>query len=217
MKVRKLDVFNFFYSIGAVIILIGVIAKFLEWKSQEVLLLSGLSVEALVFTLSSIQYKAEVSKYKWERIFPELVDNPEQPTSLAGVQKQIEDISQRYHTGLVNYVNQFEALNDGIFRVTSSYQDSLENMSTQLVNSASAFSDFKGSLSKVTNAFVELHAISSDIKQLQENLQSMSAVSMISGDKLNRFQLQLHELNNAILRFNQLSSGIITQFRQIGE
>ena len=34
-KKRKFDVFNFFYSIGAVVILIGVIAKFLEWKLQD--------------------------------------------------------------------------------------------------------------------------------------------------------------------------------------
>jgi hypothetical protein len=56
-KKRKFDVFNFFYSIGAVVILIGVIAKFLEWKLQDPLLLTGLGVEALVFTMSAIQYK----------------------------------------------------------------------------------------------------------------------------------------------------------------
>ena len=44
-KKRQFDVFNFFYSIGAVVILIGVIAKFLEWKLQDPLLLTGLGAE----------------------------------------------------------------------------------------------------------------------------------------------------------------------------
>lgn len=216
MKFKKLDVLNFFYSIGAVVILVGVIAKFLEWKAQDALLLAGLSVEALVFTMSSIQYKADVSKYQWERIFPELVDNPAEPSSLVGVREKIEEISVRYQTGLNNYVTQFEALNNGILSGTQHYQESLQKMSDYLSNSADAFHDFKGSVSRVTASFMELHAISSDIKQLQDNLQNMTAVSIISGDKLNKFQEQLQELNDAIYRFNMLSSGIITQFRQIG-
>lgn len=216
MKKRKVDVFNFFYSIGAVIILIGVIAKFLEWKSQEAFLLTGLSVEALVFTMSAIQWKDNSKKYHWERIFPELIDNEDSPNSLSGVQQRIESISERYHEGLVKYVNQFEAINNGILSGTNQYQDSLQQMSANLTNSAEAFHDFKGSLSKVTASFHELHVISNDIRELQENLQSMTAVSIISGDKLNRFQEQLQELNEAILRFNTFSGAIITQFRQIG-
>ena len=75
MDKKRLDKLNFFYSIGAVVILIGVIAKFLEWRMQDILLLTGLSVEALVFGVSSIQFIDNVDKkYKWENVFPELVD-----------------------------------------------------------------------------------------------------------------------------------------------
>lgn len=216
LNFNRIDVVNFFYSIGAVVILVGVIAKFLEWKAQDALLLAGLSVEALVFTMSSIQYKAESSKYRWEKIFPELVDNEEQPSSLAGVQAKIEEVAVRYQNGLSTYVSQFEALNNGILSGTNQYQNSLQKMSDHLSNSADAFHDFKDSVSKVTASFMELHAISADIKQLQDNLQNMTAVSIISGDRLNKFQEQLQELNDAIYRFNMLSSGIISQFRQIG-
>ena len=66
-------------------------------------------------------------------------------------------------------------------------------------------------------AFVNLFLNEEDIRQLQINLQKMAAISIISGDKLNLFQEQLEGLNNAIYRFNSLSTGIITQFKQIGE
>ena len=219
MKKRKFDVFNFFYSIGAVVILIGVIAKFLEWKLQDPLLLTGLGVEALVFTMSAIQYKDDkvVKEYHWDRLFPELVDNPDLPSSLPGMQKNIEILSEQYYKGMSEFVVQFENLNSGIMKGSNQYQESLELMSQNLSESSKAFTEFKENVSRVSSSFIELHEISEDIRQLQINLKKMAAISIISGDKLNLFQEQLEGLNNAIYRFNSLSTGIITQFKQIGE
>jgi hypothetical protein len=55
-KTKKLDIFNLFYSGAAVVILIGVIAKLLEWPAQDILITSGLAIEAIVFGVSAIKY-----------------------------------------------------------------------------------------------------------------------------------------------------------------
>jgi hypothetical protein len=55
-KTKKLDIFNLFYSGAAVVILIGVIAKLLEWPSQDILITGGLAIEALVFGVSAIKF-----------------------------------------------------------------------------------------------------------------------------------------------------------------
>lgn len=55
-KTKKLDVFNLFYSGAAVVILVGVIAKLLEWPLQDLLITGGLAIEALVFAVSSIKF-----------------------------------------------------------------------------------------------------------------------------------------------------------------
>jgi len=60
-KTKKLDIFNLFYSGAAVVILIGVIAKLLEWPAQDLLITSGLAIEAVVFGVSAIKY-VEVKK-----------------------------------------------------------------------------------------------------------------------------------------------------------
>jgi hypothetical protein len=57
-KTKKLDIFNLFYSGAAVVILIGVIAKLLEWPAQDILITSGLAIEAVVFGVSSIRFVA---------------------------------------------------------------------------------------------------------------------------------------------------------------
>jgi len=56
MKKKKLDIFNLFYSGAAVVILIGVIAKLLEWPAQDLLITGGLAIEALVFGVSAIKF-----------------------------------------------------------------------------------------------------------------------------------------------------------------
>jgi hypothetical protein len=53
---KKLDIFNLFYSCAAVVILIGVIAKLLEWPLQDLLITGGLAIEALVFAVSAIKF-----------------------------------------------------------------------------------------------------------------------------------------------------------------
>jgi hypothetical protein len=55
-KSRKLDIFNLFYSSAAVVILIGVIAKLLEWPAQDILITVGLGIEAIVFAVSAIRF-----------------------------------------------------------------------------------------------------------------------------------------------------------------
>jgi hypothetical protein len=58
---KKLDIFNLFYSGAAVVILIGVIAKLLEWPAQDLLITGGLAIEAVVFGASAIKF-VEVKK-----------------------------------------------------------------------------------------------------------------------------------------------------------
>lgn len=60
-KTKKLDIFNLFYSAAAVVILIGVIAKLLEWPAQDILITGGLAIEAVVFGVSAIKF-VEVKK-----------------------------------------------------------------------------------------------------------------------------------------------------------
>lgn len=69
---KKLDILNLFYSLGAVIILLGVIAKLLEWEVQDIFMTVGLTMEAVVFGVSSIKY---INKDSSETNVGMVVDN----------------------------------------------------------------------------------------------------------------------------------------------
>lgn len=69
---KKLDILNLFYSLGAVIILLGVIAKLLEWEVQDIFMTVGLTMEAVVFGVSSIKF---INKDAGESRTAMVVDN----------------------------------------------------------------------------------------------------------------------------------------------
>jgi hypothetical protein len=54
---KNLDVFNLFYSIGAVLILFGVVCNILNIKYQNFFLVLGLVMEMLIFGITSIKFK----------------------------------------------------------------------------------------------------------------------------------------------------------------
>ncbi len=75
----RLDFFNVAYGVGAAIVIIGAMFKFLEWKYAYTLLAVGLSVEALVFFISAFERVYDEETYHWERLFPQLVSDEESP------------------------------------------------------------------------------------------------------------------------------------------
>lgn len=86
MKKKKLDIFNLFYSGAAVVILIGVIAKLLEWPAQDLLITLGLSIEAVVFGVSAIKYVEveEKQEVATEATLAKVADGLGNITTLAG-------------------------------------------------------------------------------------------------------------------------------------
>jgi len=74
--------FQIFYSLGAAIIVIGVLAKLMHWPFGlgNILLYVGFIVEALVFTISA--FDSPIRDWQWDLVFPvlETSDASDRPT-----------------------------------------------------------------------------------------------------------------------------------------
>lgn len=66
--------FNFFYSWGASIVIIGALFKINHWDYGTQILMVGMIVEAIIFFISAFDLPAR--EYKWDRIFPKLNRKP---------------------------------------------------------------------------------------------------------------------------------------------
>ncbi len=69
--------FNYLYSIGASIVILGALFKLTHFPGADLMLILGMGTEAIIFFLSAFDTPAR--DYKWEKVYPELdVPNTEE-------------------------------------------------------------------------------------------------------------------------------------------
>lgn len=71
--------FNFAYSIGAAIVILGALFKILHISGGNTLLMVGMGTEVLMFILTA--FDRPPKEYKWEQVFPGLVDKDAAPVN----------------------------------------------------------------------------------------------------------------------------------------
>ena len=131
----KEGIYNFIYSIGAAIVIIGALFKITHWSlgplSGNILLAVGLVTEAIIFIIFAFDPPKTEESYAWENVYPELLDSHAAPNpkhSTLGVQsaevKELQvSLSDKLDKMLADAkldVNLFERLRTGIDKFSSS-------------------------------------------------------------------------------------------------
>ena len=80
--------FNFFYSWGASIVIVGALFKINHWKYGTEILVVGMITEAIIFFISAFDLPAR--EYKWDRVFPNLNRNKEEDSLSRGGESEAE-------------------------------------------------------------------------------------------------------------------------------
>jgi uncharacterized protein YukE len=116
----KLDAVTFVYGVGAAIVLVGAMFKFLGWNYANEMFIIGLTVEAIVFLISAFERKVTEKEYQWEQVFPQL-DNEGNSTGVdtTGYQSAMQQFSQT-----------LAQLNEGLKEMTSAVNDIKSEMRT---------------------------------------------------------------------------------------
>jgi gliding motility-associated protein GldL len=78
---------NFAYGMGAAVVIIGALFKITHLEFPPIftgnaMLTLGLIVEALIFALSAFEPVEEEEKYKWENVYPQLIDKNAAPAKV---------------------------------------------------------------------------------------------------------------------------------------
>jgi hypothetical protein len=197
-----------------VVILVGVIAKFLEWKSQDVLLLAGLSVEALVFTFSSIQQKTSTVVYKWENIFPELISD-ENVNTIISTQERYNFLMNKYVTFLENSIQSFEKLNEDTLVNNQKFQQVILSSIYEFEENCQAMAMLNQSIANASHSLIGFGEVEKEVKLLVNHFNKLNAKSEDSIIPLEELNVQVAALNDSLGDFNQLGKGILGQFSAI--
>lgn len=156
---NKEGVYNFIYSIGAAIVIIGALFKMTHWHlgplTGNVTLAIGLITEAIIFTIFAFDAPKSEESYAWENVYPELMDkdavsvprkavnfnDSELNVSLSEkLDKMLEDahldvsLFERLKTGLDKFSSSVEKINEtvDVSSATQKYNDQLTLASSHL-------------------------------------------------------------------------------------
>lgn len=67
-NVRPKDrMINIFFSLGASIVILGTLFKLMHWKGAEIMLMTGMFTEAIIFAVGA--FERPLKAYEWDKIF----------------------------------------------------------------------------------------------------------------------------------------------------
>ena len=153
----QFDYLNFVYGIGAAVVILGAIAKFLDWKYADEIFISGLATEVVVFLVSAFRFKKKKDQYKWEKVFPGILEGTDEefkPYDQVGLNN---DIVKRNTAYLEDKLSQMENNIDRLNDIFSQLTHSIEGMNTSIKKLEDANSGYEGQM-----------------KELKKNLGSMN-------------------------------------------
>ncbi|MCB0733890.1 MAG: hypothetical protein H6608_00325 [Flavobacteriales bacterium] len=135
---RKFDLLNFFYGLGAAIILIAALFKFVGWNGADTLFVIGLVGEAIIFVISGLQPVTINKVFHWDRLFPQLTREEDEPgqgeISIEGAELTHEQQIQKMMESILALDNSVDVLNTSTKKLTK-FIERLES-NYELVNTS---------------------------------------------------------------------------------
>ncbi len=160
-KDNQFSYLNFFYGLGATVILIAAMFKFLGWRYANYIFVFGILVEALVFLVSAFAGSKKKDNYEWEKVFPQLKSDDElldisssmvEGTQQQQIQKIIETIVVLNNSvnelneatkKLTNSVSTMEKNYENITESTQKYQREIDNLSSKIAHANDSLSELE--------------------------------------------------------------------------
>jgi len=167
----RFDYINFAYGVGAAVILVAAMFKFLGWDYANEIFIIGLTSEAIVFLISAFQWKSRKKSYKWERVFPGLAKR-----SLAKESKSdLSEIVQAYYKNtetiigsseiLEKNLKTLEASTDKLSESVNKVKSQIDRIEKSAVEYEEELKTLKLRMSKTNEFYTELYNIVKDSEE----------------------------------------------------
>lgn len=197
---------NFAYGMGAAVVIVGALFKIQHWTGASQLLIIGLLTEAFIFGLSA--FDPVDIEYKWENVYPQLVDENASPVKGGAKSSSNDDaegqlskkldamlkeakIDGQLMESLGNSIKNFEAASKTIaptaesLASTKKYSDELTLAATQMESINALYKIQLDSASKTSQLNEEVAANSVKLNEQMQSLTSnLSSLNNVYGGML---------------------------------
>lgn len=162
----RFDFVNFVYGIGAAIVIIGAIAKFLDWNYADEMFIGGLATEAVVFIISSFRFNKPGKDYKWEKVFPGIIEDSEESIEVFEKGGMNNESLQRNTEMLENKMRQMEENLTKFNEVFSQLTRSVEGMNTSIKKLEDANMGYEGQMKELKRNLNNINNFYNDFSEV---------------------------------------------------
>lgn len=223
----KEAIYNFIYSIGAAIVIIGALFKLTHFSigplTGNVTLSIGLITEAIIFIIFAFDAPKSEESYAWENVYPELLDSHATPNpkhSTLGFQsaevKELEvSLSDKLDKMLEEAkldVTLFDKLRTGIDKFSSSVDQI--NQTADLTGSTQKYSDQLTLAASHLESMNALYALQLEHGKTQsEYAQKYVSDMQKSAEHSEKFNAELSGLTSNLNNLNRVYGGMLSAMK----
>lgn len=213
------------YGFGAAVVIVGALFKIMHWPGAGLMLIIGLSTEAIIFIFSAFEPLHDDPK--WELVYPELAlahnedfdvhsylegkghggDHGKSKGSVSGeLDKMLEDakidseLIKSLGSGLTKLSESSNKIGDmtEAHAATNSYIDALKGASTRVSNLSEAYEKASSSIMGLASSEQEGRSFGEQMMKVSQNLASLNNV----------YEMQLKGASEHLESSSRLYSGI---------
>jgi gliding motility-associated protein GldL len=189
------------YGFGAAIVIVGAMFKILHWPGADIMLVLGLSTEAVIFLFSAFEKPAE--EYDWSLVYPEL----------AGLEDAID--RPRYEGAQSNQLTPTQELDN---MLTEAKIDS--ELMASLGDGLRRLSESAEKLNETVDAAAATNEYSTQLKAASKNMESLNALYAVQlENSANQVELQnslMEKLSSSMDDSEKLTTEINTLVKNVG-
>lgn len=220
------NIMKYVYGWGAAVVIVGALFKIMHWPGADVMLIAGLSIEAVIFFLSA--FEPLHTEIDWTLAYPELagadpVDGVVSSRRGGGhgdaVSQQLDqmlseakigpELIESLGLGFRSLSDQTSKMNDitDVSKISAEFAGNLKGASSNVSKLSESYAQAAESLSNFGINPEDGRGYGEQMKKMTDNLSQLN----------NLYEMQLRDTTSNLQAASQMSSGISDLLRNLNE
>lgn len=219
------DIMPKIYGIGASVVIIGAMFKILHYPGADLMLVVGLTTEAVIFFFSAFEPKH--SDPDWSKVYPELSEDYDGSTAIVrkngedngSVAKKLDHMLESSKIGpeLIESLGKgMRSLSDSALKIstvgnaslaTEEYANNVKAASKSLVDMNKSYATTVSAMSEMAEASKDAKEYHAQVQSVTKNLGALNAV----------YEMELQDVNSHLKSMNKFYGNISTAMESMAE
>lgn len=199
---------NFFYGMGAAVVIIGALFKIQHWPGASLMLIVGLSVEALIFALSA--FDKPDSELDWSLVYPELAGG--QSTKKEHKQEEVQGLLSQKLDAMLKEAKVDGELMASLGTSIKNFESAAKNISPTMDSIAST----KKYSEEMSLAAAQMESLNSLYKVQLESASRNTEANREIAENATKLKEQMQSMTANIASLNNVYGGMLSAMSNRG-